>query len=185
MESMNFGVRKPVVRWLLVIFIFSNNLYSMIYAENKQNGKLNLGDPIPDVAVQDQNDKTVNLAQEAKAGYTLFFFYPRALTRGCTAQACSLRDAYTELQEKGVKIFGVSTDTVDKQKEFEAKNNLPYRLLADTEKKVIEAFGVPVRNKTSAARQAYLFKDGQLVWVDTSASTDKQAEDVLKVLDTL
>ena len=145
--------------------------------------ELKLGDSIPDVAVQDQNDTTVNLANESNAGYILIFFYPRALTGGCTAQACSLRDAYSELQEKGVKIFGVSTDTVEKQKKFEVRHNLPFQLLADTEKKVIEAFGVPLKNNSSAKRQAFLFKDGKLVWFDKKASTAKQAEDVLNVIE--
>jgi thioredoxin-dependent peroxiredoxin len=81
-----------------------------------------------------------------------------------------------------VKIFGVSVDPVDKQKEFEQKNSLPFQLLSDTDKKVIEAFGVPLLNNSLASRQAYLFKDGKLVWLDTKASTDKQAADVLGVL---
>ena len=152
---------------------------------NKQDSNLKLGDSIPDVTVNDQNDNAVNLLQEAKSGYILFFFYPRALTPGCTAQACSLRDAYSELQEKGVKIFGVSTDTVEKQKKFADKHSLPYLLLADAEKKVIDSFGVPLRNNTSASRQAFLFKDSKLVWLDTKASTDKQAEDVLNALEKL
>jgi peroxiredoxin Q/BCP len=143
---------------------------------------LKLGDPIPSVQVKDQDGAAVNLAEEGKAGYTLVFFYPRALTRGCTAQACSLRDAYEELQAKGVKVFGASTDAPEKQKEFITVNSLPYRLLADTDKKVIEAFGVPLMNlgsDSAASRQAYLFKDGKLVWMDPKASTAKQAEDVL------
>jgi len=144
--------------------------------------KLKLGDSIPDVAVVDHNSAAVNLAQEGKTGFTLFFFYPRALTRGCTAQACSLRDSYEELKDKGVKIFGVSNDTVEKQKEFVDVNSLPYQLLADTENKVIGAFGVPLSNSNAASRQAYLFKDGKLIWLDTKASTAKQAEDVLNAL---
>jgi peroxiredoxin Q/BCP len=104
------------------------------------------------------------------------------MTAGCTAQACSLRDSYTQLQEKGVKIFGVSVDTVDAQKEFADKDHLPFELLSDPDKKVITAFGVPLFKDTYASRQAYLFKDGKLVWFDTKASTDAQAADVLKVL---
>jgi len=149
--------------------------------EQQEATKLKLGDPIPNVAVLDHNSATVNLVQEGKAGYTLFFFYPRALTRGCTAQACSLRDSYEELKAKGVKIFGVSNDSVEKQKEFVDTHTLPYQLLADTDNKVIEAFGVPLRNN-AAGRQAYLFKDGKLVWLSTRASTEKQAEDVLNAL---
>ena len=172
-------------RFISLVLVFTGLTSTLCAGNNKQDGKLKLGDPIPAVVVQDQNAQTVHLASEAKTGYTLFFFYPRALTRGCTAQACSLRDAYTELQEKGVKIFGVSTDAIEKQKEFEETHNLPYRLLADTDKKVIKSFGVPLRMNSFADRQAFLFKDGKLVWHDKNASTDKQAEDVLHALEKL
>jgi len=146
------------------------------------DNNLKLGDIIPDVSVYDHNGALIEIAQEGKTDFTLFFFYPRALTSGCTAQACSLRDAYEVLHEKGVKIFGVSTDPTEKQKRFVEKHNLPFQLLADTEAKVIGAFGVPLRNNMSAARQAFLFKDGKLVWSDAKASTNKQAEDVLTVI---
>jgi peroxiredoxin Q/BCP len=146
------------------------------------NGKLSIGDRIPAVAATDQDGKTVNLAEAAKTGYTLVYFYPKAMTAGCTAQACSLRDAYQDLQQKGVKIYGVSADAVDSQKQFQSKEQLPFELLSDTDHKVTAAFGVPLIQSTFATRQAYLFKDGRLVWLDTKASTDKQAADVLAVL---
>jgi thioredoxin-dependent peroxiredoxin len=143
---------------------------------------LSVGDPIPAVAVLDQDGKTINLAEVGKKGYTLVYFYPKAMTPGCTAQACSLRDSYQDLQQKGVKIYGVSLDTVDAQKEFQTKESLPFELLSDTDHKVTTAFGVPLIKNSFATRQAYLFKDGRLVWMDTKASTDKQAADVLLVL---
>ena len=145
-------------------------------------GKLKLGDPIPAVTATDQNGKPVNLAQAAQSGYTLVYFYPKAMTAGCTAQACSLRDAYSALQEKGVKVFGVSLDPVETQKQFEQKEHLPFELLSDTDRQVTSAFGVPLIKNAFATRQAYLFKEGKLIWLDTKASTDKQAQDVLAVL---
>jgi len=167
---------------LLVVWILFAAVATSFGADDNS---LKLGDTMPNVSVYDHNGALVEIAQEGKTGFTLFFFYPRALTRGCTAQACSLRDAYDELQEKGVKIFGVSTDNIELQKQFVDTHNLPFQLLADTEAKVIGAFGVPLRNNTSAARQAFLFKDGKLAWLDASASTDKQAEDVLNALEKL
>jgi thioredoxin-dependent peroxiredoxin len=159
------------------------SVFSAFASESAQtNGKLSLGDPIPTVTASDQDGKTVDLANAAKDGYTLVYFYPKAMTPGCTAQACSLRDAYQALQERGVKVYGVSLDTVDAQKEFQAKESLPFELLSDTDHKVTAAFGVPLIKNSFAARQAYLFKDGRLVWLDTKASTDKQAADVLAVL---
>jgi thioredoxin-dependent peroxiredoxin len=151
-------------------------------SNQRTNGKLNIGDPIPAVTAQDQDQNLVNLAQAGSSGYTLVYFYPKAMTPGCTAQACSLRDAYTDLQAKGVKIFGVSLDTVDSQKKFQEKEHIPFVLLSDRDKKVTSAFGVPLILNSLATRQAYLFKNGKLVWMDTHASTDKQARDVLDVL---
>ena len=95
-----------------------------------------------------------------------------------------MRDANERLQKKGVKIYGVSFDTVDAQNAFVEKQKLPFDLLADVNGAVIKAFGVPHRGKF-ASRQAYLFKDGKLVWKDEKASTGEQGEDLLKALDGL
>jgi peroxiredoxin Q/BCP len=169
---------------LLVLLLWMSGLVGTLLAASSEetNGQLKLGDPIPAVTSTDQNGKSVDLAQVAKAGYTLVYFYPKAMSPGCTAQACSLRDSYTELQEKGVKVFGVSLDSVEAQKEFEQKEHLPFELLSDADRQVTSAFGVPLMKNALATRQAYLFKDGRLVWFDTKASTDKQAQDVLAVL---
>src|SRR5690606_22613240 len=102
--------------------------------------------------------------------YLLVYFYPKADTSGCTAQACSLRDANTELKEKGVTILGVSADPVPALQQFREKYHLPFPLLSDPEGTLMEAFHVP-RIGRFAKRQAFLFKDGILVWKDTAAST--------------
>jgi thioredoxin-dependent peroxiredoxin len=168
--------------WFITSLLSAGLVFSALGASDGQsNGTLKLGDAIPAVTAKDQNGQDVNLGQN-NTGYTLVYFYPKAMTAGCTAQACSLRDSYTELQQKGVKVFGVSVDTVDAQKEFAEKDHLPFELLSDTDKKVISAFGVPLFKNAYATRQAYLFKDGKLIWFDTKASTDKQAADVLNVL---
>jgi peroxiredoxin Q/BCP len=151
-------------------------------SNQRTNGKLNIGDALPSVAAEDQDGNLVQLNDAGRSGYTLVYFYPKAMTPGCTAQACSLRDVYGELQDRGVKIFGVSLDTVDSQKKFQKKEHLPFVLLSDRQKKVTSAFGVPLILNSLAARQAYLFKDGKLVWMDTHASTGKQASDLLEVL---
>jgi len=154
-----------------------------ICASSAIAGPLALGSALPAVEQKNQNDQIVKLAEAGAKGYTLVYFYPKADTPGCTKQACSLRDSYVALTEKGVKIFGVSADKVPAQKAFKDKYKLPFDLLADSDAKIIDAFGVP-KTLGFAKRQAYLFKDGKLVWSDTSASTEKQADDVLKFLAT-
>ena len=100
---MNFKIysrMKPISALTLGFFGLVTSVFAV--SSEQTNGKLTLGDPIPEVTAQDQDGQTVNLAQAGKAGFTLIYFYPKAMSPGCTAQACSLRDSYTELQQKGV-----------------------------------------------------------------------------------
>lgn len=140
------------------------------------------GAAVPSVSCVDQIGKEVKLAESAAKGYVLVYFYPKADTPGCTKQACSLRDAYETITGKGVKVFGVSLDSVEAQKAFADKYKLPFTLLADKQGKVADAFGVP-HLAGFAKRQAFLFLDGKLVWRDLAAATDQQAADVLKVIE--
>lgn len=142
---------------------------------------LGIGAAVPAVAAVDDAGQPFDLVAYCASGYALVYFYPKADTPGCTAQGCSLRDAYADLTAKGVKVVGVSTDTVAGQKAFRSKYAFPFPLVADAEKKVTAAFGVPT-TMGFAARQAYLFKDGKLVWRDLKASTAQQAADVLKAI---
>ncbi len=138
---------------------------------------LEIGSSAPNVLTSDHQGNKIDLVAELNEGVTVVFFYPKAMTPGCTAQACSLRDAWDELQELNVKVFGVSADTAKTQAAFRNKHQLPFTLIADNDKAVSKAFG-----KSRWSRQAYIFKDGVLVWRDLSASTGKQAEDVLQAL---
>lgn len=140
--------------------------------------ELEVGAAAPAVEAQDQEGKTVKLADAYGKGYTLVYFYPKADTPGCTKQACSIRDSFAKLTDAGVQVFGVSHDTVADQKAFHEKYKLPFSLLADPDKKVSGAFGVPSKG-AYAARQAFLIKGGKVVWRDLEASTDEQAADVL------
>jgi thioredoxin-dependent peroxiredoxin len=141
----------------------------------------------PTVTAPDQDGTPVVFPDVAATGLTVVFFYPKALTPGCTNQACSLRDAHKELGKLGVQVFGVSTDTQQKQQEFKKQKNLPYRLIADTEGKVMAAFkvGSAIPFLNFANREAFIIKDGQVVWHDPSASTTEQAADIKTALEKL
>ena len=164
-----------LLRALLVLSAMS--FFSSLFAE-----PLKVGDTAPAVTAVTDEGTTLNLGDVYPKGYTLVYFYPKANTSGCTAQACSLRDHFAELTEHGVTVIGVSTDGVPAQKKFRDDHNLPFTLLADTEKTVVNAFGVPAV-AGFAARQAFLVnKEGKIVWADQKASTKKQAEDVMNAL---
>ncbi len=102
---------------------------------------LQMGDAIPKFTAVDQNENSISLS-DFKGNKSIVFFYPRANTPGCTAEACNLRDNYKALQDRGYQLFGVSADTPKKQKNFADKYELPFTLIADENKSVINAFGV-------------------------------------------
>lgn len=102
---------------------------------------LEAGDKAPDFSVEDQDGNTVKLS-DFKGKKLVLFFYPKASTPGCTAEACNLRDNWERFQEKDYAILGVSADTQKKQSNFKNKYEFPFPLLADEDKEVIQAYGV-------------------------------------------
>ncbi len=102
---------------------------------------LKIGDKVPAFSVSDDRGNIQSL--EDYAGKKLVvFFYPKANTPGCTAEACDLRDHFKELQDAGYSLLGVSADSAKSQRNFSEKFDFPFPLLADQDKAVINAFGV-------------------------------------------
>ena len=99
------------------------------------------GDKAPDFTAKDQNGKTVSLG-DFKGKTVILYFYPKDDTPGCTAEACDFRDNYQSLVGKGFEVIGVSTDDEKSHKKFETKYNLPFPLIADESKEIVEAYGV-------------------------------------------
>ncbi len=102
---------------------------------------LKAGDKVPDFSAKDQDGNTISLS-DYLGKKLIVFFYPRANTPGCTAEACNLRDNYAALQSQGYELLGVSEDSQKKQANFRNKFEFPFPLLADEDHTVIEAFGV-------------------------------------------
>lgn len=102
---------------------------------------LKKGDKIPEILGTDQDGNEVKASDYADKKLVLYF-YPKDNTPGCTAQACNLKDNNTELLKAGYQILGVSTDSEVSHQKFKEKYNLPFRLIADTDKKLVEKFGV-------------------------------------------
>lgn len=99
------------------------------------------GDIAPAFTATDQNGNTISLS-DYKGKKVVLYFYPKDDTPGCTAQACNLRDNYDQLINKGFQVIGVSTDSVKSHKKFEEKYQLPFPLVADEDKKIVEDYGV-------------------------------------------
>jgi len=145
---------------------------------------LSVGDEAPRLTALDQNGATVDLAAVYAEGPVLVYFYPKADTPGCTAQACSLRDASADFSGIGVRILGVSADTVEAQKKFAGKHRLPFTLLADHDNAVAKAFGVPTLMGFTK-RQSFIVQDGKIAWIVESAKTGDHAQEVKTALQDL
>ncbi|WP_299679472.1 thioredoxin-dependent thiol peroxidase [uncultured Tenacibaculum sp.] len=102
---------------------------------------LKIGDNAPSFEAKDQDGNIIKL-EDYKGKKLVVFFYPKASTPGCTAEACNLRDNYETFQAQGYEILGVSADSAKRQQNFINKHELPFPLLADEDKSVINAFGV-------------------------------------------
>ena len=102
---------------------------------------MNIGDKAPEVLGRDENGNEIRLS-DFKGKKLVLYFYPKDLTSGCTTEACNLRDNYGELKVRGYEVVGVSVDDGKKHQRFIAKNELPFHLIADTEKTLVEQFGV-------------------------------------------
>lgn len=102
---------------------------------------MEIGDKAPDILGCDENGKEIRLADFAGQKLVLYF-YPKDNTSGCTTEACNLRDNYSELRKQGYAVVGVSIDDKKSHHKFIDKNQLPFPLIADTGKKLVEQFGV-------------------------------------------
>jgi peroxiredoxin Q/BCP len=155
-------------------------IFSTLFAAFARADSLKVGDAAPVAAATTDTGDSLDLGDVYKKhNYTLVWFYPKALTGGCTSQGCSLRDAAADLAKHDVAVIGVSVDPVEKQKEFKEANHFPFPLLADTDRAVMKAFGQG--DSGMAKREAYLIKDGKIVYKDQGVTT-KQAENVLNYL---
>lgn len=99
------------------------------------------GDKVPEVLGTDESGHEVRLSDFPGEKVALYF-YPKDMTSGCTAQACSLREGYGALLEAGFRVVGVSVDSAASHQKFKAKHDLPFSLIADTDHRLVETFGV-------------------------------------------
>lgn len=142
---------------------------------------LGVGDQVPDITVPCTSGDSVNL--RARTGsWTVVFFYPKAFTPGCTSQACGMRDANQEYIDMGVTVFGASVDSLKTQREFKAKHNLPYELLADENKELSRAFDVLGMIGFASRKTFIINPEGVITDVIGSVSVGSHDEDVIKIL---
>jgi len=146
------------------------------------------GDKAPDFTAKNQNGETVSLS-DFLGKNVILYFYPKDDTPGCTAEACSFRDNYQSLLSQGFQVIGVSTDDEKSHKKFETKYNLPFPLIADHEKTIVEDYGVWVEKsmygKTymGTARTTFLIgPDGLIKNVIGKVDTKNSSQQILDLL---
>ncbi|MGZ3751075.1 MAG: thioredoxin-dependent thiol peroxidase [Mucilaginibacter sp.] len=146
------------------------------------------GDKAPDFTAKDQNGNTVSLS-DFKGKNIILYFYPKDDTPGCTAEACSFRDNYQSLLGKGFAVIGVSIDDEKSHKKFEKKYSLPFPLIADPDKTIVEAYGLWVeknmygRKYMGTARTTFLIdKEGTISKIIDKVDTKNSSQQVIDLL---
>lgn len=144
------------------------------------------GDKAPDFTTKDQNGEKVKLS-DFKGQKVVLYFYPKDDTPGCTKEACSFRDADDVYKSKGIKVFGVSTDDEKSHQKFISKFQLPFDLLADTDKDIVEKYGVwgeksmYGKKYMGTLRKTFLIdENGKIAHIFDKVNVSEHADEVLK-----
>ncbi|CAN5398714.1 thioredoxin-dependent thiol peroxidase [soil metagenome] len=146
------------------------------------------GDKAPDFSSTDQNGKAVSLS-DFKGKRVVLYFYPKDDTPGCTKEACSFRDADDVYRAKGITVLGVSTDSEKSHQKFISKFQLPFDLLADVDKKIVEDYGVwgeksmYGKKYMGIFRKTFLIDDGKIVKIFEKVDVAAHADEVLEAFD--
>lgn len=146
------------------------------------------GSKAPDFSLKDENGKTWTLADFSGKKFVLYF-YPRDNTPGCTTEACSFRDSYQVFKDRGVDVVGISPDTEVSHRKFREKFNLPFLLLADPDKQVLQAYGaygekmMYGKKVMGVIRSTFVIDEtGTIAKVFPKVSPDKHVKELLEIL---
>jgi peroxiredoxin Q/BCP len=168
--------------WIAVMAVL---LATGIAVGQSTNGVLAIGAPAPEFAAPGTNGQT-NRLSELRGKWVVLYFYPKAFTPGCTAEACSLRDGYADIQQLGAVILGVSLDGVARLESFKQKYRLPFDLLSDADKSVSRAYRTLGFGGLFSERRTFIIDPrGMIAHVFESVHTgshDKEVAAMLKQL---
>lgn len=150
-----------------------------------------VGDIAPDFTLHDQNGREVSL-HDFRGKNVVVYFYPKAMTPGCTVQACEIRNSESKLKSSNIEVLGISADEVKSLKKFEEKEKLNFSLLSDPEKKVIKSYGswglkkFMGREFEGILRKSFLInKEGKIVHIMDKVDTKTHHQDILNFFNNL
>lgn len=140
----------------------------------------NIGDIAPDFELPNQRGEIIKLSN-FRGKYVILYFYPKDFTSGCTLEAQSIKDVYNELKDLDVIVLGISADSIESHKKFAEKYNLPFNLLSDTEKKVINLYGV--KGLIGAKRTTFIIdKNGKIIKIFQKVNAAQHGKELLETL---
>jgi thioredoxin-dependent peroxiredoxin len=149
-------------------------------------GNLKVGDIAPDFTAKNQEGQTISLSGY-KGKKVVLYFYPKDDTPGCTAEACNLRDNYSDLLNRGYEVIGVSPDNEKSHVKFKSKYNLPFNLIADAEKSILKSYGawglksMYGKEYEGVLRTTYIIgEDGKIEKVITKVDTKEHTRQILE-----
>ena len=142
------------------------------------------GDPVPDFELPAQDGRPVRLSEELKRGPVVLFFYPRAMTPGCTKESCHFRDLEAEFAAVGATRLGISADPIDRQRQFSEKHGFDFPLLSDPERVVARMYGVKRLGPLFNRRSTFVIgTDGRLLsQISSEVDMARHADEALAVL---
>ena len=144
---------------------------------------LNVGDQIPDFSLKDQNGEVFSSADLRGQKALVIFFYPKDNTSECTKQACSFRDSYEDFTELGAEVVGISSDTEKSHTRFADEYQFPFKLLADTDKKVRQSFKIKNSLLIVPGRETYVAdKTGKIIMVFNNMKANGHMKRAIKAL---
>jgi peroxiredoxin Q/BCP len=146
---------------------------------------LRVGDQIPLFKLSDQDGNQVHIQDFFERGPLVIYFYPKDDTPGCTAQACSFRDAYQDFSEAGAEVIGISSDSISSHKKFSTQYRLPFLLLSDENGRIRKKFGVPKSMGFMTGRVTYVVsKDGTVRHMfESQVQIKKHVKEALRVIE--
>ena len=161
---------------MLAVFLLGSTMHAY---------SLQPGESVPDISLQATSGENLSLTDFSDA-WVVLYFYPRSFTPGCTAQSCSLRDEFGELEDRGAVILGASLDSHERQVRFKEEHQLPFELLSDTDRELARAFDSLMRGGLMAQRKTFIIAPGGTVaYRFDSPQTSGHADEVIDKLDEL
>jgi peroxiredoxin Q/BCP len=169
---------KPIILFSSILLLAASTAFSTDMPK--------VGDKAPDFSAPASDGTTVHLSDYVGKGPIILYFYPKDDTKGCTAEACGIRDTMEEFKGLDAIVLGVSFDSVESHKAFIAKYKLPFVLLADTDKKIAKAYGVADDSSKVASRVTFVInKAGKIAFVDPKVNPATHAAEIRTVLQNL